>query len=151
MKRWLWLLLLIPSLAFAENLTLQNSTTILWTNTTFNLTGAVQNAKHTHTVSNITDFPTITNESTTVSDTSSLNLTLSGVDISGLVIGLGITQLNADNLSTGTIPDGRIASGITRDIEWDTAAEINAATTDYDFVINETDPLALKIAGTDNI
>lgn len=36
-----------------------------------------------------------------------------------------------DNLEAGT----SIASAITRDVEWDTAAEINSATTDDDFVM----------------
>jgi hypothetical protein len=37
--------------------------------------------------------------------------------------------------ASGSVNDAAIPSGITRDAEWDTAAEINAATTDNDFSI----------------
>jgi len=36
--------------------------------------------------------------------------------------------------ASGSVNDAAIPSGITRDTEWDTAAEINAATTDADFL-----------------
>jgi len=58
--------------------------------------------------------------------------------------------------ASGSVNDAAIPSGITRDSEWDTAAEINAATTDADFsltthnhsgVYEPTDPNLTAIAG----
>ncbi len=59
--------------------------------------------------------------------------TISGIDISADTNLAGDTEivLTGDALS--------IASGITRDTEWDTAAEINTATTDADFLTAEVD------------
>lgn len=51
--------------------------------------------------------------------------------LSGSKIGSG---LDGATITAGTVADARIASTITRDTEWDTAAEINAATTDLDFM-----------------
>lgn len=51
--------------------------------------------------------------------------------LSGSKIGSG---LDGTTITAGTVADARIASTITRDTEWDSAAEINAATTDLDFM-----------------
>jgi hypothetical protein len=45
--------------------------------------------------------------------------------LSGSKVGTGI---NGDNITSGTVADTRIASTLTRDSEWDTIAEIEAAT-----------------------
>jgi hypothetical protein len=52
------------------------------------------------------------------------------------------TSVDLASEVTGTLPASAIDSAITRDTEWDTAAEINAATTDDDFV---------SLAGTQTI
>lgn len=59
--------------------------------------------------------------------------------------GASITDLNGSAITTGTVADARIASTLTRDTEWDTAAEINAATTDEDFV-TDSDLLDLTVS-----
>lgn len=46
------------------------------------------------------------------------------------------SAINASDITTGTLSDSIIPSTITRDTEWDTAAKINAATTDTDFVLD---------------
>lgn len=48
-------------------------------------------------------------------------------------------RLNGDTVDDNTIDDGLLPSGITRDTEWNTAAKINAATTDADFLTAEVD------------
>jgi hypothetical protein len=52
--------------------------------------------------------------------------------LSGSKIGTGLDITTA---TAGTLATARMASGATLDTEWDTAAEINAATTDIDFVL----------------
>ncbi len=51
--------------------------------------------------------------------------------LSGSKIGTG---LDGTTITAGTVADARVAGTITRDTEWDTAAEINAATLDQDFL-----------------
>lgn len=51
------------------------------------------------------------------------------LDLSALTLTLpasSLSALNADNLTSGTVPDARLASGITRDAEFDTVAERTA-------------------------
>ena len=52
-----------------------------------------------------------------------------------LSIFLASASLLFGQATVDIIPDSAIPSGVTRDTEWDTAAKINAATTDNDFVI----------------
>jgi hypothetical protein len=52
--------------------------------------------------------------------------------LSGSKIGTGLDITTA---TAGTLATARMASGATLDTEWDTAAEINAATTDVDFMV----------------
>ena len=60
----------------------------------------------------------------------------------GITAGTCSVALTGDSatsfFSTGTIEDARLPAAITRDTEWDTAAEINAATTDADLVLQTT-------------
>ena len=50
--------------------------------------------------------------------------------------GSGLTNMSGTEIRSGTVADARIASTITRDTEWDTMAEINAASTDTDAVLD---------------
>ena len=50
--------------------------------------------------------------------------------------GSALTSLNGTNIASGTVADARIAATLTRDTEWDTMAEINAASTDTDAVLD---------------
>lgn len=59
--------------------------------------------------------------------------------LTGSKVGTGIS---ASNVTTGTLPDGVIPSGITRDSEWDTIAEIETATGVNIIVATEIDTLA---------
>lgn len=63
--------------------------------------------------------------------------------LTGSKVGTGI---DADNITGGTVADARVASTITRDSEWDTAAEINAATTDEDF-LTESGSYSINTSG----
>ncbi len=66
--------------------------------------------------------------------------------LSGSKIGTGLDITTA---TTGTLATARMATGATLDSEWDTAAEINSATTDDDFVmVNGTHDL--EITGSAN-
>lgn len=51
--------------------------------------------------------------------------------LSGSKVGTG---LDGTTITAGTVADARVASTITRDTEWDTTIEINAATIDDDFL-----------------
>lgn len=50
---------------------------------------------------------------------------------------------------SGSIADGQMSSAITRDSEWDTAAEINAVTTDADFSLSTHTHTGTTISGVD--
>jgi hypothetical protein len=79
----------------------------------------------------IPDSITITNLSGTNTGDVTLAGSLDYLTIAGQVITRNAIDLATD--VTGTLADGNIPASITRDTEWDTAAEINAATTDADF------------------
>lgn len=64
--------------------------------------------------------------------------------LSGSKIGTG---LDGTTITAGTVADARIAGTITRDTEWDTAAEINAATLDQDF-LTESGSYNITTTGT---
>ncbi len=57
------------------------------------------------------------------------------------------TGLDITTATAGTLATARMATGATLDIEWDTAAEINAATTDIDFM-TEAGAQSLVTTGT---
>jgi len=120
--------LLFPALAFAGyNVT--NTSTITWSNNTTNIQAAVSSVpttllSGTIPASSITGLLVYTNESTTVSNTSTINLTLSGTQISATFnnsagyinsatnptgSGAALNTLNASNL-TGQVPAGAIPS-----------------------------------------
>lgn len=64
--------------------------------------------------------------------------------LSGSKIGTG---LDGTTITAGTVADARVAGTITRDTEWDTAAEINAATLDQDF-LTESGSYNITTTGT---
>lgn len=62
----------------------------------------------------------------------------------------GFTGMSADVITSGEIADGRLNSGITRDAEWDTTTEINAATTDEDFLVDSDISSTVESATSNN-
>src|SRR3990167_2241364 len=79
----------------------------------------------------------VSGETTTVSDTTTINLILTGSDITAD----GLYTAGDDLTLTGA--DFDVDATITRDTEWDTLAEINTASTDADILIFQN--LSVKI------
>lgn len=65
-------------------------------------------------------------------------------------IGVAVQAFDADlaDLADGTLSESKIDAAITRDSEWDTAAEINAATTDEDFLVESDIGVAVQAYST---
>lgn len=83
------------------------------------------------------------------------HLSLSNVENTALSTWAGTTNITTlGTIATGVwngtaIGTGYLASGVTLDTEWDTAAEINAATTDADFLTTTAAALAYQPLDTD--
>lgn len=90
---------------------------------------------------------TLTNTKWCTSDGSAVNCTADAPAGSGdMTAAVYDTNANskaddADAVTcTGCVATTEVASGVTLDAEWDSASEINAATTDADFLTSESDP-----------
>jgi hypothetical protein len=82
---------------------------------------------------------------------SEINAATSDDDAAGLAANNTFTGSNDFTGGTIIVTDSDLPSTLTRDTEWDTAAEINSATTDGDFVVSDL-PVRLldRVAALDN-
>jgi hypothetical protein len=157
MIRLVLLLVLLPSLAWGSSYTITNTftggTTAVASQVNANFTAAKtaidDNDARLDAIlatDTCTSAPCALTAGTTIDSVeivldSDIGSTVQGYDadladladgsLSGSKIGTGLDITTA---TAGTLATARMASGATLDIEWDTAAEINAATTDIDFM-----------------